>query len=459
MLDGTFRDDFCATYVVDYSIRREEIELVHADDCFKAFDNPEQVILQRVGHRVIYTDSAQHRYQLERRASSRRLSRDVVTLVGEPRDRCYESTAGTEFYFLTCGLLYDPRPTQRPVSSRSPSPPLDIVPPPRTLRRPPPGFSSPRPDLLPGVSSYHDSRAMHTSASASTLRTTHSETESESPRATYFRESPPRHLAPSRDPSSPLVTYIRDHTREATMTPTPSLRAPEFGHGRLHIVDMSAPRPLTTTLQAPLEARETAGSTIQIEGQILCIIGQYQRGVAFYVDLHDHLYVRMADPQRPLYLPRQIVRVYTQADRAVLIDELGEQYHSIETLDFNDIERAHPDDRLDTQTHPRLVELHRVEQTMTYLDELGHRYIRLSIGGSRDPSAHFLAHLIGDPRERVYRDTGHGVYILTIGLPYSLRLRHHDLCLPTTAMLAPRLPGAPSPPVTPVAISPILTSE
>ncbi|KAI5067917.1 hypothetical protein GOP47_0016262 [Adiantum capillus-veneris] len=47
--DGTFRDDYRATYVVDHLIRLEEIELVHTDDCLEAFDHPVQVTLQRVG--------------------------------------------------------------------------------------------------------------------------------------------------------------------------------------------------------------------------------------------------------------------------------------------------------------------------------------------------------------------------------------------------------------------------
>ncbi|KAI5072616.1 hypothetical protein GOP47_0012722 [Adiantum capillus-veneris] len=107
MRDGTFRDDYCTTYVVDHLIRLEEIELVHADDCLEAYDHPMQVTLQRVGPRVIYIDSAQRINQLECRTSSRRLSTDVVKLVGEPKDKCYMSTTGTELYFLTCGLPYD----------------------------------------------------------------------------------------------------------------------------------------------------------------------------------------------------------------------------------------------------------------------------------------------------------------------------------------------------------------
>ncbi|KAI5070968.1 hypothetical protein GOP47_0013219 [Adiantum capillus-veneris] len=126
--DGTFRDDYRATYVIDHLIRLEEIELVHANDCLEAFDHPVQVTLQRVGPRVIYIDSAQRIYRLECCTSSRCLSTDVVTLVGEPKDRCYMSITGTELYFLTCGLPYDPRPTQRPTSSRSALPPLDTVP-------------------------------------------------------------------------------------------------------------------------------------------------------------------------------------------------------------------------------------------------------------------------------------------------------------------------------------------
>ncbi|KAI5065356.1 hypothetical protein GOP47_0020051 [Adiantum capillus-veneris] len=102
------------------------------------------------------------------------------------------STTGTELYFLTCGLPYDPRPTQRSTSSRSASPPLDTAPPPTSLRKPPPGFSSPRLDLPPSILSYHESRAMYT-AIASTLRTTQSEPqiETQSLRDTYFRESQP----------------------------------------------------------------------------------------------------------------------------------------------------------------------------------------------------------------------------------------------------------------------------
>ncbi|KAI5054199.1 hypothetical protein GOP47_0030908, partial [Adiantum capillus-veneris] len=44
--DGTFRDDYHATYVVDHLIMLEEIELVHADDCLEAFDHPVQVTLR-----------------------------------------------------------------------------------------------------------------------------------------------------------------------------------------------------------------------------------------------------------------------------------------------------------------------------------------------------------------------------------------------------------------------------
>ncbi|KAI5063950.1 hypothetical protein GOP47_0020620 [Adiantum capillus-veneris] len=106
--NGTFRDDYHATYVVDHLIRLEEIELVHVDGFLESFDHPVQVTLQWVGPRVIYIDSAQRIYRLECHTSSRRLSTDVVTLVGEPKDRCYMSTTGTELYFLTCGLPYDP---------------------------------------------------------------------------------------------------------------------------------------------------------------------------------------------------------------------------------------------------------------------------------------------------------------------------------------------------------------
>ncbi|KAI5082199.1 hypothetical protein GOP47_0001942 [Adiantum capillus-veneris] len=104
MQDGTFRDDYRVTYVVDHLIRLEEIELVHANNCLEAFDHPVQVTLQRVGPRVIYIDSAQPIYRLECRTSSRRLSTDVVTLVGEPKDRCYMSTTGTE---LDCRTILD----------------------------------------------------------------------------------------------------------------------------------------------------------------------------------------------------------------------------------------------------------------------------------------------------------------------------------------------------------------
>ena len=170
---------------------------------------------------MIYTDSAQRRYRLECRTPHRRIFTDVATLVGEPSDRCYASTTGTELYFMTSGLPYDPRPTPRPTSGRSATSLPDTVPPPMSLRRPPPGFSFPRPALPPDISSYHESRAMtYPSASVSILRTTQSEShmETKSLHEPYFRQSPLRYFAPSRDPSELPTPLFREHTREAMMT-------------------------------------------------------------------------------------------------------------------------------------------------------------------------------------------------------------------------------------------------
>lgn len=83
-------------------------------------------------------------------------------------------------------------------------------------------------------------------------------------------------------------------------------------------------------------------------------------------------------------------------------DDMGGMYSRITSSFFPEMLQAHLDDCLDTQTHPRIVELGRVAPRMTYTDDSRRTY-RQDVGsGSLAPLDTTLAYSMGDPRERVY---------------------------------------------------------
>jgi hypothetical protein len=186
---------------------------------------------------------------------------------------------------------------------------------------------------------------------------------------------------------------------------------------------------------------------------VLYIVG-HTGGCVRYIDIHRCLYGRMIFCDDREITHYQVVRVHAHGVIPdTFFDELGVMYTSLRTTSFHDLVRAHLDDCLDIETHPRLWELHRVAPSMTFVDNSGRLYRRDIGSGSIAPPAMMLAHLIGDPRARVYRGTDHAIYTLTLGLLYSPRpsLVQTPQTHPRQLTLSPRMRSPPirSPPRSP----------
>ena len=112
-------------------------------------------------------------------------------------------------------------------------------------------------------------------------------------------------------------------------------------------------------------------------------------------------------------------------DHEIYVDDSGVTYTCLHTSDHQDLIRAHPNDCIDVDTCPRLVELRRVGATLTYVDELGRRYLRVSTVHALEPRETITADLLGLPSHRNYSGKDFAFYRLTIGLPYISTNGHH----------------------------------
>ena len=83
------------------------------------------------------------------------------------------------------------------------------------------------------------------------------------------------------------------------------------------------------------------------------------QGFLRYTNLDEHLYGKWVSPTNHKIPHYQVIYDLPHDDvLETYVNEIGVGYTSLRIASLHDIEQAHLDDYLDTQTHPRLVELH-----------------------------------------------------------------------------------------------------